>query len=218
MAALHSRCGHNIFALWFLSCFFYSSPNLSSHRLDVYHTSTRGVAALSANLECMSEMWCMRLNGNTESKNDAKKSPSAHHCITMSGYNFATKARIDNRKTLVKQQYPPTSCQYGELQLTNGWGLLASLQHPSRYQRVSHLGFVTAATLLKLNGSQPNFARCLATSWAGTVHYIYIFSGSCPITEFCQVQNSLSVQVLRSILAALLHGTRVMGVSQTLRL
>jgi len=36
--------------------------------------------------------------------------------------------------------------------------------------------------------------------------------------EFCQLQNSLSVQVLRSpILAALLHGTRAMGVSQTLR-
>jgi len=32
------------------------------------------------------------------------------------------------------------------------------------------------------------------------------------------VQNSLSVQILRSpILAALLHGTREMGVSQTLR-
>ena len=37
-----------IFALWFLSfylsIFFYSSPNLSGRRLDVYHTSTHGVA------------------------------------------------------------------------------------------------------------------------------------------------------------------------------
>ena len=39
MAALRSRCGHYIFALWFLSSiFFYSSPNLSGRRLDVYHT------------------------------------------------------------------------------------------------------------------------------------------------------------------------------------
>jgi len=46
---------------------------------------------------------------------------------------------------------------------------------------------------------------------------IYIFGGSCPITEFCQVKNSLCVQVLRfPILAALLHGTRVVGVRQTL--
>jgi len=38
------------------------------------------------------------------------------------------------------------------------------------------------------------------------------------VTEFCEVQNSLCVQVLRSpILAALLHGTRAVGVSQTLR-
>jgi len=39
--------GHYIFALWLLSfflSFFYSSPNLSGRRLDVYHTSTHGVA------------------------------------------------------------------------------------------------------------------------------------------------------------------------------
>jgi len=47
MAALRSRFGHYIFALWFLSSiylFFLSSPNLSGRRLDVYHTSTHGVA------------------------------------------------------------------------------------------------------------------------------------------------------------------------------
>jgi len=45
----------------------------------------------------------------------------------------------------------------------------------------------------------------------------YIFGGSCPLTEFCQVQNSRCVQVMRSpILAALLHGTRAVGVSKTL--
>jgi len=34
----------------------------------------------------------------------AKNSPSAHHRITLSGYIFATKAHIDNRKKIVKQQ------------------------------------------------------------------------------------------------------------------
>ena len=49
-ATLRSRCGHYIFALWFLSIFyllsffFCSSPNLSGRRLDVYHTSTHDVA------------------------------------------------------------------------------------------------------------------------------------------------------------------------------
>jgi len=42
MAALRSRCGHYIFVL-FLSSLF-SSPNLSGRKLDVYHTSTHGVA------------------------------------------------------------------------------------------------------------------------------------------------------------------------------
>ena len=69
-------------------------------------------------------------------------------------------------------------------------------------QQVSRLGFVAAA--MSLTGGQPNFALCLAASWAGT-------------TEFCQVQNSLCVRVLRSpVLAALLHGTPAAAVSQTL--
>jgi len=33
-----------IFILWFLLLFLFSSLNLSSWRLDVYHTSTHGVA------------------------------------------------------------------------------------------------------------------------------------------------------------------------------
>jgi len=36
----------------------------------------------------------MRLTGNA----GPKKSPSAHHCTTLSGYIFAIKAPIDNRK------------------------------------------------------------------------------------------------------------------------
>jgi len=37
--------GHYIFVLWFLlSIFFYFPPNLSCRGLDVYHTSTHGVA------------------------------------------------------------------------------------------------------------------------------------------------------------------------------
>ena len=44
MAALRSRCGHYIFVLFLLLSSFFSSPNLSGRRLDVYHTSTHGVA------------------------------------------------------------------------------------------------------------------------------------------------------------------------------
>ena len=92
---------------------------------------------------------------------------------------------------------------------------MADLGHPSKFQRVSRLGFVTAAT--SFTEGQPNFARCLAPT-PGLVHYVYISGGFCPMTEFCRVQTSLCVQVLVCpVLAALLHGTRPLGVSQTLR-
>jgi len=46
MEALCSRCGHYIFALWFLlSSFLLSfSPNLGHRRLDVCHTCTHDMA------------------------------------------------------------------------------------------------------------------------------------------------------------------------------
>ena len=78
-----------------------------------------------------------------------KKSPSAHHHTILSGYIFAIKACIDNRKKLVKQQYlPHISLQYSELRPTSGWDRFVSLGHPSKFQRVSRLGSVTASHLL----------------------------------------------------------------------
>jgi len=50
MVALWNRADHYIFMLWFvlllllLLLSFFSSPNLSRRKLDVCHTSTRGVA------------------------------------------------------------------------------------------------------------------------------------------------------------------------------
>ena len=87
----------------------------------------------------------------------AKKSLSAHHRTTLSGYIFATKARVDNRKKVVKQQYLlHMSSQYGELRPTSGWDLLASFGHPSKFQRISRLGSVTARH--SSSRHQPNFA------------------------------------------------------------
>ena len=83
---------------------------------------------------------------------DAKrspKSPSRHHLTTLSGYIFATKARIDNRKKIVKQRYVlHMSPQYGELRPPNGWDPSGSLRHPCKFQWVSRLGSVTARHLV----------------------------------------------------------------------
>jgi len=149
-------------------------------------------------------------------QNVAKKSPSGHHRTTLSGCIFATKAHIDNRKKPDKQQYLfHMSSQYGELRPISGWDRFTSLGTPANFnERVSRVGFITAPT--SLNWRQPNFARCLAPS-SGLVQYRH-FPGLLLLKEFCQVQNSLCVQVLRSpILSALLHGSRAVGVSQTLR-
>jgi len=37
----------------------------------------------------------------------AKNSPSAHHRTNLSGYVFATKAHIDNRKNLLNSNISP---------------------------------------------------------------------------------------------------------------
>ena len=82
--------------------------------------------------------------------------PSGHHRTTLSGYIFATKARIDNGKKLVKQQYLlHMSPQYVELQPTRGWDQSGSLGHPSKFQWVLHLGSITAR--YSSSGRQPNF-------------------------------------------------------------
>jgi len=150
-------------------------------------------------------MCCTRFTENTGRKKSLKFAIWTPSHTTLSGCVFATKTCIDNRKETCYFLHMPS--QYGELRPTSSRDPLASLGHPSRFQRGSRLGFVTAAT--SLNGSQPNFAPCLAICWAGVLGPYIHFGGYCPLTEFCQVQYSLCVQVLRSfVLAALLHGTR----------
>jgi len=80
-------------------------------------------------------------------------------------------------------------------------------------------GFHVLASLMQ-RGRSLELNQTLHDVWPspGLVHCVYIFWGSCPVTEFCHVQNSLCVQLLRSpILAALLHGSRALGVSESLR-
>jgi len=106
---------------------------------------------------------------------------------------------------------PHNMVNFGPLTAEIGWtvwGIIANFN-----------GFRVLASLLhQRRSTEAN--QSLHDVWPPpglVVHYIYIFGGSSPLTEFYQVQSSLCVQVLRSpILAALLHGTRAVGVSQTL--
>ena len=125
-------------------------------------------------------------------------------------------------KKILKQQYLlHMSSQYGDPRPTNGWDRFGSLGHPTNFN-----GFRVLASLLHQHRST-EVNQTLHGVWpsSGLVHYIYISGskssgGSCPLTEFWQVQNSLCIQILHSpigLLAALLHGTRAVGVSQALR-
>ena len=148
MRTLHFR---PVVCSFFLS-FFLSSPNLSPRILDVYHTSTHGVALVRIQNACLKCAACGSLD--IRDPQNVKNSPSGHHRTTLSGYIFAC---IDNRKKLVKQQYlPHMFSQYDELRPTNDWDPFGSLGHPGKFQRVSRVGSVTARR--SSSGHQPNFA------------------------------------------------------------
>ena len=58
-----------------------------------------------------------------DAKNRQKVAICAHHRTTLSGYIFATEARIDNRKKLLKLKLLnllQVFAQYGELRPTIG--------------------------------------------------------------------------------------------------
>jgi len=108
-----------------------------------------------------------------------------------------------SEKKLIKQQYfLHMSLQYGKLRPTSSWDRFVSLGHPSYFQCFG----VLASLLQRRRSTEANQTLHGVWLFPGLMHYIYIFGGSCPVTEFCQVQNSLCIlQVLRSrILVALL--------------
>ena len=98
----------------------------------------------------------------------------------------------------------------GSLTAEIGWRVLGPQQISTSF--ASWLRYCTDVAQRSSTTLCTMFGRFLG--W----YTICTFLRSCPLTEFCQVQNSLCVQVLHyPILAALLHGTRAVGVSQTLR-
>ena len=147
-----------------------------------------------------------------------KKSPSAHHRTNLSSCTFASKACVDNRKSLLNSntssRCPHNMANVGPLTAEIAlrvWGTPVNLNRtPVNFNRFR----ILASLLQRRRLPEANqTARSLAVSWAGAL-YIH-FWGCCPLTEFCYVQNSLCVEVLRSrILTALLHGTPAVGLSK----
>ena len=150
MAALWTKEGHYIFVLWFLLSIFLSFillfPRLFSAVVDwmstiYFHTW----CGLSANLG-WSETCCTRIahRWNTGRKKIAK----IRHLGTIAQRYRAISSQLRHVSTVGKTCQtaisPHMSLQYGELRPTNSWELLVSLGHPSKFQRVSRLGSITA--------------------------------------------------------------------------
>jgi len=159
-------------------------------------------------------MCCMRLTENTGLKNDAK----SRHLGTIAQLCRVVSSQLRHlstiRKKLVKQQYLLHMCtQYDEVRPTGGSDRLTGLGHPRKFQRLSRLRFVTAAT--SLNGSQPNFARYLAISLAGRpfIHFRQLL----PCNGILPDGFSKSCTLLYWQPYCTAHAVMAVGASQTLR-
>jgi len=101
-------------------------------------------------------MCCTRLAANAGPPKIAK----IGHLGTIAQFCRAISSQLRHVLTIgkiVKQQYLLHMYpQYWELRRSSGWDLLASLGYPSKFQRVSCLGSVTARH--SSSGRQPNFA------------------------------------------------------------
>jgi len=110
-----------------------------------------------------------------------KNSLSAHHRTTFLAISSQLRHVSTIGEEFVKQHYLlHASLQYAELRPINGWDVLVSLGHLSKFQWVSCLGFVTALLLHQHRSTDIN--QTLHDVWPSPVlvYYIYIFWGSCP--------------------------------------
>jgi len=144
--------------------------------------------------------------------------PKIRHLRTIAQFCRAVSSQLRHISTIGKTLLNSNISSRRPHNMANVGTLMAEIclpvwGTPANFNRF-RVCFVTAA--MSLTGGQANFARSLVISWAGTL-YIH-WGGNLPLAEFCHVQNSLCVLVLRfRILAALLHGTQAAGLSQTLR-
>jgi len=115
----------------------------------------------------------------------------------LSGYIFATKARINNRKknllsSNISSTWPHNMVNFGPLAAEICWRVWGT---PANFNDFR----VLASLLQRRRSMEAN--QTLHNVWPlpGLVNYIYICGGCCSVREFCQVQNSLCVlHVLRS--------------------
>ena len=175
-----------LFSFFFLSILF---PRLISavadwmSSLPYFHTW----CGFSANLEYMSEMCCMWHAENT----GCKKRPKIRHLGTIKQLCRPVSSQLRHVSTIGKNLLNSNISSICLHNMANfGW-LAAEIGSGVCGTPANFNGFCVLASLLQQRRS-PEANRTLHDVWpsSGLVHYIYIFRGSCPLKEFCQVQNS----------------------------
>ena len=137
----------------------------------------------------MHGMW---LAGNTRRKNDAKNC----HLRTVTQLRRAVSSQRRHVLTIGKKSLtssisstcPHNGVNVGPLTAEICWRVWGT---PANFK-----GFRVLPLLLQRRRST-EVNQTLQDVWPslGLVHYICILGGSCPLTEFCKVQNSFCIQV-----------------------
>jgi len=160
-------------------------------------------------------MCCRHLAENT----GCKKSPKIRHLGIIAQLCQPVSLQLRHVSTIGKNSLnisisstcPHNMVNFGLLMAETSWRVCGT---PANFNGVRVLALLLQRRLSTV------VRQTLHDVWpsAGLVYYVFSFGGSCSVSEFCQVQNSLCVQVLHSrILAVSLHGTPAVGVSQPLR-
>jgi len=140
----------------------------------------------------MSETCCMRLAENTGRKNEAKSCHLgiiARLCRAISSqlrmYRHSEKNLLNgNMTSICPQNILNFSLLTAEI-CWQAWGTPANFN-----------GFRVLASLLQRRRStEVDQSLHYVQPYPGLVYCIYIFGSSCPLMEFCHVQNSLCVQL-----------------------
>jgi len=142
MAALHSRCGHYIFALWFLFLSFflaYSQPS-QIWCLPYIHTWW----GLSANLGCRYETCCTWLAENA----GCKKSPKIWHVHTIAQLCPAVSSQLRHISTIRKNLLNSNISSTCPHNMVNFDPLMAEISLPVWGTRANFNGFRVLALLL----------------------------------------------------------------------
>jgi len=149
-----------------------------------------------------------------------KKSPKIRHLPTVAQICRAISSQLRHVSTIEKKLLNSNISSTCSHNIVNFGPLAAEIGLPVWGTQQFSTGFACWLRYCTDVAQRRSTKLCMMFGRLLDWYTVWImhFWHSCPLTDFCKVQNLLCVQVLRSpILAALLHGSRVVGDSQTLR-